>query len=69
VLIHTTSLPLVSYGNMATVVNMALIGVMLSAFRTGALVKDGAPGLRTAARRLFWKNGELTISFRRHSAS
>lgn len=68
VLVYSISLPLVSYGNTATVVNMALIGVMLSAFRSGALVKDGAPGLRASFRRFFWKNGELTISFRRHSA-
>lgn len=40
VLIFSISLPLVSYGNTATLVNMALIGVMLSAFRTGSLVKD-----------------------------
>lgn len=43
-LIRSISLPLVSYGNTATVVNMALIGVMLSAFRTGPLIKDGKPG-------------------------
>lgn len=34
------SLPLVSYGNTATVVNMTLIGVLLSCFRTGSLVRD-----------------------------
>ncbi len=67
VLIYSISLPLVSYGNIAVIVNMALIGVMLSAFRTGSLVKDGAPVRRTAPRRLFWENGELTISFRRRS--
>ena len=69
-LIYSISLPLVSSANTATIVNMALIGVMLSAFRTGSLVKDGAPGQRAAApSRLHWKNGELTISFKRHIAS
>lgn len=65
-LIYSISLPLVSYGNIATVVNMALIGMMLSAFRTGSLAKDGTFGSRSASRRLYWKNGELTISFKRH---
>lgn len=32
------TLPFIAYGNTATVVNMALIGLMLSVFRTGALV-------------------------------
>ncbi len=69
-LIHSISLPLVSYGNTATVVNMALIGVMLSAFRTGSLVKDGAPRRQTTtSKRIHWENGELTISFKRHIAS
>jgi len=70
-LIYSISLPLVSYGNTATVVNMALIGVMLSAFRTGSLVKDSTLGHQTTtkSRRLHWKNGELTISFKLHIAS
>ena len=68
-LINSIALPLVSYGNTYTVINMALIGVMLSAFRTGSLVKDGTTGHRVASKRLFWKDGELTISFKRHIAS
>lgn len=69
-LIHSISLPLVSYGNTATIINMALIGVMLSAFRTRSLVIDGARRRKTAAsRRVHWKDGELTISFKRHTAS
>lgn len=39
-LVNSFALPLVSDGNNALVVNMALIGVMLSAFRSGSLVKD-----------------------------
>ena len=34
----TLTLPFIAYGKTATVVNMALIGLMLSVFRTGALV-------------------------------
>ena len=65
-LILPFSLPLISYGNAATIVNMGLIGVMLSAFRTGALVRDTAIVYRTAPKRLFWNDGTLTISFKRH---
>jgi cell division protein FtsW (lipid II flippase) len=36
------TLPLISYGNVATVVNMTLIGVMLSLFNTGRLLKGDA---------------------------
>jgi cell division protein FtsW (lipid II flippase) len=80
-ILFSSILPLVSYGNTATVVNMALIGVMLSAFRTGSLVKDrplerrasasrlrwqdGEPGHHAAVRRMRWQDGELTISFKR----
>ncbi len=34
------SLPLISYGNGATIINMGLIGLMLSVFRTGDIVKE-----------------------------
>jgi len=37
------SLPLVSHGNAALVVNMGLVGLMLSVFRTGSAVKDVQP--------------------------
>ncbi len=82
-ILFSSILPLVSYGNTATVVNMALIGVMLSAFRTGSLVKDRPlerqasatrlcrlitePVRQAVARRLRWQDGELTISFKRRS--
>ena len=32
-------LPLISYGNIATIINLFLIGLMLSVFRTGDIVK------------------------------
>ena len=68
-------LPLVSYGNTALVVDLALIGVMLSAFRTGSLVRDGDQTLRGRAKpfpwadRVRWKDGVLTISFKKDLAS
>lgn len=34
------SLPFISYGGMSTIINMTLIGIMLSVFRTGDVVKD-----------------------------
>jgi cell division protein FtsW (lipid II flippase) len=39
-LIATISLPLISYGGSSTIINMSLIGLMLSVFRTGDLVTD-----------------------------
>ena len=82
-ILFSSILPLVSYANTATVVNMALIGVMLSVFRTGSLVQDRPlerqasesrlcrlitePVRRAVARRLRWQDGELTISFKRRS--
>lgn len=42
-LIAPISLPLISYGNTATVINLGLIGLMLSVFRTGDAVKDTNP--------------------------
>lgn len=75
VLTGTISLPLLSYGNTALVVNMTLIGVMLSAFRTGPLVGDGnkllpdrAGGFRWKDR-CQWNDGVLTISFKKNIAS
>lgn len=73
-LVGTLPLPLVSYGNTALVVDLALIGVMLSTFRTGSLVRDGEQPLRCGAKRLRWadrvrwKDGELTISFKKDIA-
>lgn len=74
-LFGSISLPLISYGSTAMLVNMALIGVMLSAFRTGSLVRDGEQPLRGRATRsrwadrIRWKDGELTISFKRTISS
>lgn len=39
-LLSPLTLPLVSYGGTATIINMMLIGIMLSAFKSGSLVRD-----------------------------
>jgi len=41
-LLFPLSLPLISYGKMAMVTNMFLIGLLLSVFRTGTLLRDQA---------------------------
>ncbi len=63
------SLPLISFGNTATVVNLGLIGFMLSVFRTGDIVKDEPMAYKNnklLSRFLSWDNGKLTIDFKVH---
>ncbi len=74
-LVGDLCLPLVSYGNTALVLDMALIGIMLSTFRTGSLVRDNASvvhGRKVWPRikeHVHWNDGELTISFKKKLAS
>lgn len=71
-LIEDICLPLVSYGNIALVFDMALIGFMLSAFRTGSLVRDGKLSARSRStwkEHIRWNDGELTISFKKKIVS
>lgn len=59
------SLPLISDGNTATIVNLVLIGLMLSIFRTGDAVLDGkAPENRKLRKIFVWEDGALTIYFK-----
>jgi cell division protein FtsW (lipid II flippase) len=59
------SLPLISYGNTATVINLALIGFMLSVFRTGDVVTDGEVSSTSKHNRFIsWADGNLTIYFK-----
>ena len=53
------SLPLISPGNSAMLINMGLIGLMLSVFRTGDAVIDEI----NASDFLSWKDGKLIINF------
>lgn len=61
------SLPLISYsgiGGMA--INLGLIGIMLSVFRTGYLVRDRKMGTTDANKKMFeFADGKLTIDFGR----
>lgn len=59
------SLPLISYGNTATIINLVLIGFMLSVFRTGDVVADGKISTISKRTRLIcWSDGKLTINFK-----
>ena len=53
------SLPLMSEGNTALIVNMLLIGFMLSIFRTGSELKDIN---KTYKRRISFGDGKIIIS-------
>ncbi len=57
------SLPLISDGDTATIINLALIGLMLSAFRSGEIVVDRNNKLVPAGGFISWDKGKLIISF------
>ena len=58
------SLPLISPGNTAMVINMGIIGFMLSVFRTGVVATDKNAMPATRENGVFtWHNGKLTIDF------
>ncbi len=62
-LLTVISLPLVSYGNVAMIINLSLIGLMLSVFRTGDIVKDKRNGIIQKENLITWSDGKLIISF------
>lgn len=55
------SLPLMSEGNTALIINMVLIGFMLSIFRTGSELKDIA---KTYKRHISYGDGKIVISLK-----
>ena len=57
------SLPLISYGKIATIINLSLIGIMLSVFRTGDIVKDKYANIIRNDNFITWSDGKLIISF------
>ena len=57
------SLPLISYGKIATIINLSLIGIMLSVFRTGDIVNDKNANIIRNDSIITWSNGKLIISF------
>lgn len=64
-LIAPISLPFLSYGATALLINMALAGVLLSVFRTGEVYRDTAPHpIFSDSKFIQWADGKLTISFK-----
>lgn len=65
-LLSPLSLPLISYGGQALVINMCLIGFLLSVFRTGDLVRDQA-GVAVVAKSshfIQYVNGQIIINLK-----
>jgi len=50
---YSISLPLISHGGTATIINMFLIGIMLSVFKSGYLVRDRVDTSRNGKSKLF----------------
>lgn len=64
-LIAPIALPFLSYGATASLINMALAGVLLSVFRTGEVYRDTAPHpIFSDSKFIQWADGKLTISFK-----
>ena len=57
-------LPLVSYGKAALVINSALIGFMLSVFRTGDILKDSIKFPKKINSIFSYDDGKLIINFK-----
>lgn len=62
-LLGPLSLPLFSYGNTALVINLALIGLMLSVFRCGDIAKDKYIPASSKNNFITWNERKLTIDF------
>lgn len=59
------TLPLVSYGGTATVINMILIGIMLSVFKSGELFRDNLTTFGVSNKKLFEiVDGKIVIDLR-----
>lgn len=59
------SLPLISYGGQALVINMCLIGLLLSVFRTGDLVRDKAgAAVGRSSRFIQYNKGQIIINLK-----
>lgn len=62
-LLGPLSLPLFSRGNIALMINLVLIGLMLSVFRSGDIVKDKYTSLSFNNNFISWKDKKLIIDF------
>jgi cell division protein FtsW (lipid II flippase) len=59
------SLPLISYGGTAAIINMSLIGVTLSVFKSDKLVRDGIGTAAHENRKLFEiADGKIIIYYK-----
>jgi len=67
-LISPIALPFISYGSIALIVNLFLTGIMLSVFRSDSLVTDARITSRKG-KLITWKDGCLTIDFRKQGAN
>lgn len=67
-LIQPISLPLISYGNVGLIVNLFLIGIMLSVFRSDSIVTDYRMR-QSNGKFIRWNKGCLTIDFRKQGAN
>ena len=63
-ILSALSLPLVSYGKAALIINSALIGFMLSVFRTGDILKDGIKSPIKSNPIFSYEDGKLIINFK-----
>ncbi|HCA69328.1 MAG TPA: hypothetical protein DEP17_02600 [Lachnospiraceae bacterium] len=63
-LLSSLSLPLVSYGRAALFLNAGLIGIMLSVFRTGDVIRDGFQPFTKNASFLSYEDGKLIINLK-----
>ena len=61
-LLSSLSLPLVSYGKTALVINSVLIGFMLSVFRTGEIFKDSTKSYTRGNPVFSYEDGKLIIN-------
>jgi cell division protein FtsW (lipid II flippase) len=62
-LLSPISLPLVSFGGTATIINLVLIGIMLSVFKNGDIVRDKNNVRYDKERFITWCDGKLIITF------
>lgn len=63
-LVSSLSLPFISYGRSALFINSALIGFMLSVFRTGDIYKDNSMPYLNPHSLFSYKDGKLVIDFK-----
>lgn len=65
IIFHPLSLPLISFGGQFLVINMFLIGLLLSVFRTGELAAEKAITEKAGSKHfIHYRNGQIIISLK-----